>query len=124
MTTDKMIRGQHPSDASQQDNPELDRILRELGAFSQAQQHQQNEQIAPSPVPVPFSAPPNPPTQKLMTESTKPAAPPPPMIDPATIFEWREGLRCVDKMRSKNPRFGNVVKTVRLTPRNTLPRIV
>ncbi|USP73785.1 uncharacterized protein yc1106_01059 [Curvularia clavata] len=32
-----------------------------------------------------------------------------PLIDPSTITEWKQGLRCVSKIAAKNPNFGPAV---------------
>lgn len=34
-------------------------------------------------------------------------------IDPATITEWASGLRCVSKLSTQNPAFGNAIRNVR-----------
>ena len=37
-----------------------------------------------------------------------------PLIDPATIIDWKQGLRCVSKIAASNPEFaGKVRKLVR-----------
>jgi hypothetical protein len=35
-----------------------------------------------------------------------------PLIDPSTILEWPQALRCVTKLSAQNPNFGPVVKVV------------
>lgn len=38
--------------------------------------------------------------------------PPTPLIDPASITEWRQGLRCVNKISAQNPSFKRVIQHV------------
>jgi hypothetical protein len=35
-----------------------------------------------------------------------------PLIDPSTITEWKQGLRCVSKIAAQNPDFGSAVRKV------------
>jgi hypothetical protein len=35
-----------------------------------------------------------------------------PLIDPATITEWKQGLRCVSKIASQNPDFAASIRKV------------
>jgi hypothetical protein len=35
-----------------------------------------------------------------------------PLIDPATITEWKQGLRCVSKVAAQNPGFASAVRKV------------
>jgi hypothetical protein len=35
-----------------------------------------------------------------------------PLIDPATITEWKQGLRCVSKIAQQNPEFAAAVRKV------------
>lgn len=35
-----------------------------------------------------------------------------PLIDPSTITEWKQGLRCVSKIAAQNPEFAAVVRKV------------
>jgi hypothetical protein len=37
-----------------------------------------------------------------------------PLIDPATITEWKQGLRCVSKIAQHNPEFAASVRKVQL----------
>jgi hypothetical protein len=39
-----------------------------------------------------------------------------PFIDPSTITEWKQGLRCVSKIASQNPDFAPAVRKVGYTP--------
>ncbi|KIV99794.1 uncharacterized protein PV09_08599 [Verruconis gallopava] len=39
-----------------------------------------------------------------------PAQPHPPLVDPSTIFEWPQALRCVNKLSASNPQFGPKIK--------------
>jgi hypothetical protein len=36
-----------------------------------------------------------------------------PLIDPSTIIEWKQGLRCVSKIAAQNPDFAPAVRKVR-----------
>jgi hypothetical protein len=38
-----------------------------------------------------------------------------PLIDPATITEWKQGLRCVSKIAQQNPEFAASVRKVVIT---------
>jgi hypothetical protein len=38
-----------------------------------------------------------------------------PLIDPSTITEWKQGLRCVSKIAAQNPDFAPAVRKVRHT---------
>jgi hypothetical protein len=38
-----------------------------------------------------------------------------PFIDPSTITEWKQGLRCVSKIASQNPDFAPAVRKVSYT---------
>jgi hypothetical protein len=40
-----------------------------------------------------------------------------PLIDPATIIEWKQGLRCVSKIAAQNSEFASTVRKVSLTLR-------
>lgn len=40
--------------------------------------------------------------------------PTPPLIDPATITEWSQGLRCVSKIAAQNPNFKVAIRKARL----------
>lgn len=35
-----------------------------------------------------------------------------PMIDPSTIIEWKQGLRCVSKIANQNPDFAPTIRKV------------
>lgn len=35
-----------------------------------------------------------------------------PLIDPSTILEWPQALRCVNKLSTQNPNFGPTIKVV------------
>lgn len=35
-----------------------------------------------------------------------------PLIDPATITEWKQGLRCVSKIAQQNPEFAATIRKV------------
>jgi hypothetical protein len=76
---------------------------------------------------IPQSYPPqqNPPYQQpadprlAARPAQHPAAPPKPqdrastpLIDPSTITEWKQGLRCVSKIAASNPNFGVSVRKV------------
>jgi hypothetical protein len=37
-----------------------------------------------------------------------------PLIDPATITEWKQGLRCVSKIAQQNPEFAAAVRKVHM----------
>jgi hypothetical protein len=58
----------------------------------------------------------------LHRQATQPFPPAPrpqdrvstPLIDPATIIEWKQGLRCVSKIASQNPEFAASVRKVLL----------
>ena len=50
---------------------------------------------------------------RLRPQGRSAAASPKPMIDPATITEWTEGLRCVTKIAAQNAQFAASIKRVR-----------
>ncbi|KAF1921146.1 hypothetical protein BDU57DRAFT_38614 [Ampelomyces quisqualis] len=45
-----------------------------------------------------------------------------PLIDPATITEWKQGLRCVSKIAQHNPDFAASVRKVQMFSRHMMPR--
>ncbi|KAF1959816.1 hypothetical protein CC80DRAFT_533152 [Byssothecium circinans] len=63
-------------------------------ALNQPQDPRQYGQPSPSPIPQPA------PQQRVST----------PIINPATITEWKHGLRCVNKVAAQNPDFSNAVR--------------
>jgi hypothetical protein len=65
-------------------------------------QHQASDpRLAGRPAPAHLQAPPHPQSRS----ST-------PLIDPATIIEWKQGLRCVSKIAASNPDFSASVRKV------------
>jgi hypothetical protein len=119
-----------------QPNQELEAILKTLASLSQQQtlppQHPQtthasaqnpsdfqdgqfkssSERIAAN---HPYSDPRriNPPAQQRQTLLPVPQArSSTPTIDPATITEWKQGLRCVIKVAAQNPNFAASVRKV------------
>ena len=59
-----------------------------------------------------------PPTEKAGDPRLRPqsrsTASPKPMIDPATITTWQDGLRCVTKLAAQNVHFAASIRRVRL----------
>jgi hypothetical protein len=120
-----------------QPNQELEAILKTLASLSQQQtlppQHPQtthasaqnpsdfqdgqfkssSERIAAS-HPYSDSRLINPPTQQRQTSllPVPQARSSTPTIDPATITEWKQGLRCVIKVAAQNPNFAASVRKV------------
>lgn len=51
---------------------------------------------------------------------TRSTASPQPVIDPATITTWQDGLRCVTKLAAQNAAFASSIRRVSLDPCQTL----
>ena len=51
---------------------------------------------------------------RLRPQSQTSTASPKPMIDPATITTWQDGLRCVTKIAVQNAQFATCIKKVGL----------
>ena len=49
---------------------------------------------------------------RLRPQSRSAAASPKPLIDPATITTWQEGLRCVTKIAAQNAQFAASIRRV------------
>jgi len=49
---------------------------------------------------------------RLRPQSRSATASPKPMIDPATITTWQEGLRCVTKIAAQNAQFAVSIRRV------------
>jgi hypothetical protein len=107
--------------------PDIERILAELAGYNAS-----NNASQPAAAPPPFPTHHTPqhaislPSYSLAHSSlpapqhqrhteTPPSQPRSPMIDPATIFEWPQALRCVNKIAATNPQFGSAIKTVSST---------
>jgi len=79
--------------------------------------YQDLSQTQPSPQTLPSHQPTDP---RLLNRSTSQQLPTPrpqdrtsyPLIDPATITEWKQGLRCVSKIASQNADFAPSVRKV------------
>ena len=127
---------------AEQANPELDRILAELAGYT-ANQNASYQPPALAPPshshdyvdhqPQPTSSSQTLPTiqqhrsQAPVSIPSRQTATPPAQsnssqIDPSTIFEWPQALRCVNKISASNPQFGPKIKevsdTFTLTPMN------
>lgn len=84
-----------------------------FGTFAQSSATEQNvlhqiadPRLAGRPAPSKLQAPPQPQSRS----ST-------PLIDPATIIDWKQGLRCVSKIAAQNPDFAaSIRKVLRTNP--------
>jgi hypothetical protein len=82
--------------------------------------YQDTAQIFPTQQTLPYHQSADP--RLLSRQATQPFPPAPrpqdrtstPLIDPATIIEWKQGLRCVSKIASQNPEFAASVRKVLL----------
>ncbi|KAH6616816.1 hypothetical protein C7974DRAFT_52743 [Boeremia exigua] len=93
-------------------NMDLDAILRTLASLSKPEeqgQHQPQDQYVPQQQPAADprlagrSFQPQPIPKPQVRSST-------PLIDPATIIDWKQGLRCVSKIAAQNPQFTITVR--------------
>ena len=110
--------------------PDLQTILATLASFAPAA-HPTGAAVSPYNVPAAHA----PSTQVEQAASTPPlqhkesrvddphlrpqsrsTASPKPMIDPATITTWTEGLRCVTKIAAQNAQFAAKIKRVCSSP--------
>ncbi|KAJ4993095.1 hypothetical protein SVAN01_01447 [Stagonosporopsis vannaccii] len=93
-------------------NMDLDAILRTLASLpkpDEQRQHQSHEQYLsqqqPTTDPRLIGRSPQPqPVPKPQARSSTP------LIDPATIIDWKQGLRCVSKIAAQNPQFAVSVR--------------
>ncbi|TKA75804.1 hypothetical protein B0A55_06396 [Friedmanniomyces simplex] len=70
-----------------------------------------NQAVPPVLVPKPQPPPaPKPQDPRLRPQSRAATASPKPMIDPATIITWPEGLRCITKVAAQNAQFAISVR--------------
>lgn len=107
------------------DNPDLQSILSDLARYSTPTQ-QQNDQNNDIPNLSGLSQPhpnqsstPQPEDPRLKPQSRSAAtASPKPVIDPATITTWQEGLRCVTKIASQNSQFAAIIRKMMQDQRN------
>lgn len=60
---------------------------------------------------------------RLRSQTQSGTASPRPMIDPARITQWQEGLRCVTKIAAQNAHFASCIKRVSW-PLSTLFRLI
>lgn len=110
------------------DNPDLQAILSSLARYAAPPQPQNaapNIVVAESlPLPdrsaaVSLSQPqadiPEDPRLRPQSRSAATASPKP-VIDPATITTWQEGIRCVTKIAAQNAQFAASIRKVRLPP--------
>jgi len=85
-------------------------------------QDSQSYPQGPSGQPYPPQAPADPRLLNRSTPQPLPALPKPqdrsstPLVDPATITEWKKGLRCVSKIATQNPDFAASIRKVWLFP--------
>lgn len=93
-------------------NMDLDAIMRTLASLpkpGEQGQHQAQEQYLPHQQPTtdprligrPLQSQPVPKPQARSST---------PLIDPATIIDWKQGLRCVSKIAAQNPQFAVSVR--------------
>lgn len=94
-------------------NMDLDAILRTLASLPKPEEHQgqvppQESYLPQQPLtadPRLAGRPPQPqPVPKPQVRSSTP------LIDPATIIDWKQGLRCVSKIAAQNPQFSASVR--------------
>jgi hypothetical protein len=103
--------------------PDIERILAELAGYSASNNTSQpaatasfsinqtaHHALSLALLPTAHSVPPA--LQPQQYTVTPPPQPQSPMINPATIFEWPQALRCVNKISATNPQFGPAIKTV------------
>ncbi|KAK0930214.1 hypothetical protein LTR91_008035 [Friedmanniomyces endolithicus] len=106
--------------------PDLQAILATLSQFTNpapipvAQPSETSEQFStncydasqpPPMVPASQSLPaPKPQDPRLRPQSRAATASPKPMIDPATIITWQEGLRCLTKIAAQNAQFAVTIR--------------
>lgn len=111
-------------------NPDLDRILAELAGYTASNNAPYEAAAVAPPVSFSHSYPQHPRTQDSLPsalsnhrqqivaptppprEATTPTQPSTPQIDPSTIFEWPQALRCVNKISATNPQFGPKIREV------------
>jgi hypothetical protein len=101
--------------------PDIESILAELAQFSSNQGFSPPEQRQwmQHHQPASHQAPPavrslDPRQKSLHGETAEPPARlvPSTFIDPSSILEWPQALRCVNKLSSQNPNFGPAIKVV------------
>lgn len=97
-------------------NLDLDAIRRTLAGLPKLEEQQeQQEQLQLQDPHLPQQQPiPDP---RLVGRSLQPQSTPKPqvrsatpLIDPATIIDWKQGLRCVSKIAAQNPQFSVSVR--------------
>ena len=76
-----------------------------------ATKHDEDAASSTAPVPTPVSQH-RAQDPRLRPQSRSATASPKPMIDPATITTWKEGLRCVSKISEQNAQFAARIKKV------------
>ncbi|KAG9201195.1 hypothetical protein G6514_005924 [Epicoccum nigrum] len=72
-------------------------------SFPQQQQQQQQQEYTPDPRLAGRTTIPKPQAKSSASAAT-------PLIDPATIIDWKQGLRCVSKIAALNPEFAGKVR--------------
>jgi hypothetical protein len=94
-------------------NIDLDAILRTLASLPKPEEH--HGQVQPQASYLPQQQPSSDP--RLSGRSLQPQSIPKPqtrsstpLIDPATIIDWKQGLRCVSKIAAQNPQFSISVR--------------
>jgi hypothetical protein len=94
-------------------NMDLDAILRTLASLPKPEEHQ--GQYQPQDPYLPHQQPTTDP--RLAGRASQPHSIPKPqvrsttpLIDPATIIDWKQGLRCVSKIAAQNPQFSVSVR--------------
>jgi hypothetical protein len=104
--------------ASQQQNRQIENTPEEFKQLQQLQELQIHQQVTP-PVPLPQSTSihrsSDPRLNRNQTLPPPAQAPKIPIIDPATILEWPQALRCVTKLSAQNPNMAVVIKGVGLS---------
>lgn len=94
-------------------NMDLDAILRTLASLPKSEEQQEQLQAQDPYLPQQqFPADPRLAGRSLQTQSVpKPQVrSSTPLIDPATIIEWKQGLRCVSKIATQSPQFSVSVR--------------
>ena len=94
-------------------NIDFDAIARTLASLSKPEEQQ--GQVQPQESYLPQQQAPSDP--RLAGRSVQPQSIPrpqirfsTPLIDPATIIDWKQGLRCVSKITAQNPQFSISVR--------------
>lgn len=94
-------------------NMDLDAILRTLASLPKPEEQQVQHQ--PHDTYLPYQQPTSDPRLAGRSSQLQPIPKPQarsstPLIDPATIIDWKQGLRCVSKIAAQNPHFSVSVR--------------